>query len=172
MMLVFNGAAHDGPSKFLGAYLWSNRAELPCLLKRKIREVWGGVDGWRFRGVQSNNFRHGVLVAADALGMSLIALILHTFLQLHDVLVATDAVGMGLNLNIRRIVFTALNKSTGNKTTAPLKISDIKQIAGRAGRRGTRLELACFSREHVVSCGGGTPTLGMGSLFDWLCQSL
>lgn len=51
----------------------------------------------------------------------------------YDVLVATDAVGMGLNLSIKRIIFEALTKSNG-VAFVNLSISQIKQIAGRAGR--------------------------------------
>ncbi|KAK9925092.1 hypothetical protein M0R45_033433 [Rubus argutus] len=53
-----------------------------------------------------------------------------------DVLVATDAVGMGLNLNIRRVVFFSLSKYNGDKVL-PVPASQVKQIAGRAGRRGS-----------------------------------
>lgn len=52
-----------------------------------------------------------------------------------DVLVASDAVGMGLNLNIRRVVFFSLSKYNGDKIV-PIPASQVKQIAGRAGRRG------------------------------------
>ncbi|KDP27140.1 hypothetical protein JCGZ_19839 [Jatropha curcas] len=54
-----------------------------------------------------------------------------------DVLVASDAVGMGLNLNIRRVVFYNLSKYNGDKIVA-VPASQVKQIAGRAGRRGSR----------------------------------
>lgn len=54
-----------------------------------------------------------------------------------DVLVASDAVGMGLNLNIRRVVFYNLSKYNGDKIV-PVPASQVKQIAGRAGRRGSR----------------------------------
>lgn len=54
-----------------------------------------------------------------------------------DILVASDAVGMGLNLNIRRVVFYNLAKYDGNKVV-PVPASQVKQIAGRAGRRGSR----------------------------------
>ncbi|XP_044468324.1 DExH-box ATP-dependent RNA helicase DExH18, mitochondrial [Mangifera indica] len=53
-----------------------------------------------------------------------------------DVLVASDAVGMGLNLNIRRVVFYNLSKYNGDKIV-PVPASQVKQIAGRAGRRGS-----------------------------------
>lgn len=55
----------------------------------------------------------------------------------YDVLVASDAVGMGLNLNIRRVVFYSLSKYDGEKVV-PVGASQVKQIAGRAGRRGSR----------------------------------
>ncbi|KAJ1700178.1 hypothetical protein LUZ63_008690 [Rhynchospora breviuscula] len=54
----------------------------------------------------------------------------------YDVLVASDAVGMGLNLNIRRVVFYSLAKYNGDKMV-PVDASQVKQIAGRAGRRGS-----------------------------------
>lgn len=60
----------------------------------------------------------------------------------YDVLVASDAVGMGLNLNIRRIIFHSLQKFEGTQT-APVSVSMIKQIAGRAGRRGSRWPKVC-----------------------------
>lgn len=51
------------------------------------------------------------------------------------VVVATDAIGMGLNLPVRRIVFLQANKYDG-VSRRPLNVSEIKQIAGRAGRFG------------------------------------
>jgi len=52
-----------------------------------------------------------------------------------DVLVASDAVGMGLNLAIKRVVFSDLTKFDG-RSRRRLFPSEIKQIAGRAGRYG------------------------------------
>lgn len=52
-----------------------------------------------------------------------------------DILVASDAVGMGLNLRIKRIIFETLRKYDGTKEV-PLSDSQVKQIAGRAGRYG------------------------------------
>lgn len=52
-----------------------------------------------------------------------------------DVVVATDAIGMGLNLPIKRIIFMESMKFDG-RDIRPLKTSEIKQIAGRAGRYG------------------------------------
>ncbi|KAF9328119.1 RNA helicase [Podila minutissima] len=54
----------------------------------------------------------------------------------YDVLVASDAIGMGLNLNIRRIIFEAVEKYDGSNVRA-LSLTQLKQIAGRAGRFGT-----------------------------------
>ncbi|WP_029606018.1 helicase-related protein [Kozakia baliensis] len=52
-----------------------------------------------------------------------------------EILVATDAIGMGLNLSIKRVVFSALRKFDG-KQTRDLNVQEIKQIGGRAGRYG------------------------------------
>ncbi|MBR5509360.1 MAG: ATP-dependent helicase, partial [Lachnospiraceae bacterium] len=51
------------------------------------------------------------------------------------VVVATDAIGMGLNLPVRRIIFLQAEKYDG-VSRRPLLVSEIKQIAGRAGRFG------------------------------------
>lgn len=51
------------------------------------------------------------------------------------VAVATDAIGMGLNLPVRRIVFMQTDKFDG-VSRRPLRIPEVKQIAGRAGRFG------------------------------------
>ena len=52
-----------------------------------------------------------------------------------DVVVATDAIGMGLNLPIKRIVFLEMEKYDGTDDRQ-LFPSEIRQIAGRAGRFG------------------------------------
>lgn len=52
-----------------------------------------------------------------------------------DIIVATDAIGMGLNLPIRRIVFLENQKFDGTKRRT-LTSQEVKQIAGRAGRKG------------------------------------
>lgn len=52
-----------------------------------------------------------------------------------EVVVATDAVGMGLNLPIKRVVFLEAYKFDGRKRRF-LHGTEIKQIAGRAGRMG------------------------------------
>ncbi|MCM3668481.1 RNA helicase [Mesobacillus maritimus] len=51
------------------------------------------------------------------------------------VVVATDAIGMGLNLPIRRIVFLETEKFDGTRRRR-LTSQEVKQIAGRAGRKG------------------------------------
>lgn len=52
------------------------------------------------------------------------------------VLCASDAIGLGLNLNIRRVVFSTLLKFDGQDVRS-LTASEIRQIAGRAGRGHT-----------------------------------
>ncbi|MCM1025509.1 MAG: DEAD/DEAH box helicase [Roseburia sp.] len=51
------------------------------------------------------------------------------------IVVSTDAIGMGLNLPVRRIVFVQTSKFDG-KHNRPLNTSEVRQIAGRAGRFG------------------------------------
>ena len=50
-----------------------------------------------------------------------------------DFLVATDAIGMGINMDLENIFFSNLKKFDGRKLRR-LNISEIGQIAGRAGR--------------------------------------
>ncbi len=52
-----------------------------------------------------------------------------------NVVISTDAIGMGLNLPIERIVFMQGEKFDGHERRK-LTVSEFKQIAGRAGRRG------------------------------------
>lgn len=52
-----------------------------------------------------------------------------------QVVVATDAIGLGVNLPIRRIVFMEYVKYDG-KEVRRLNEYEVRQIAGRAGRRG------------------------------------
>jgi hypothetical protein len=56
-----------------------------------------------------------------------------------DIVVATDAIGMGLNLPVRRVVFSTVHKYDGIETR-PLNASELQQIAGRAGRFGMHPE--------------------------------
>mmetsp|Transcript_4486 Transcript_4486/g.13608 ORF Transcript_4486/g.13608 Transcript_4486/m.13608 type:complete len:704 (+) Transcript_4486:161-2272(+) len=72
----------------------------------------------------------------------------------YTILVATDAVGMGLNLNIGRVVFTAMEKvhKSGLKA-AKLTPPHVRQIAGRAGRDGTYYPqgyATCFKNEDMT----------------------
>jgi ATP-dependent RNA helicase SUPV3L1/SUV3 len=50
-----------------------------------------------------------------------------------DFLVATDAIGMGLNMDVDHVAFAATTKFDGLQHR-PLKVSEVAQIAGRAGR--------------------------------------
>ncbi|KAL6571480.1 RNA helicase [Orobanche hederae] len=68
-----------------------------------------------------------------------------------DVLVASDAIGMGLNLNISRIIFSALKKFDGVEMR-DLTVPEIKQIAGRAGRYRSKFpvgEVTCLDAEDM-----------------------
>jgi ATP-dependent RNA helicase SUPV3L1/SUV3 len=57
----------------------------------------------------------------------------------YDVLVASDAVGLGLNLSIRRVILSTLEKYDG-RSRRGLYSSEIKQIGGRAGRYNSVFE--------------------------------
>jgi ATP-dependent RNA helicase SUPV3L1/SUV3 len=52
-----------------------------------------------------------------------------------EILVATDCIGMGLNLPIKIIIFSEVEKFDG-ENDRPLTIQEVKQIGGRAGRFG------------------------------------
>lgn len=65
-----------------------------------------------------------------------------------DVLVATDAIGMGLNLPIRRVLFSTMTKYDGRMSRS-LTDTEIRQVGGRAGRMGDMDS-------------GGVGTFGMG----------
>ena len=52
-----------------------------------------------------------------------------------NVVVSTDAIGMGVTLPIKRVIFAETYKFNG-KELVPLTPSEIRQIAGRAGRYG------------------------------------
>ncbi|KAL3812586.1 hypothetical protein ACJIZ3_013854 [Penstemon smallii] len=81
------------------------------------------------------------------------------------VLVASDAIGMGLNLNISRIIFSTLRKFDGVETR-DLTVSEIKQIAGRAGRYKSKFpvgEVTCLDGNDLPllhsSLGSPSPIL-------------
>ena len=68
-----------------------------------------------------------------------------------DVLVATDAIGLGLNLPIRRLIFSAIDKYDG-VTDRLLTPYEIRQIAGRAGRYGIHEEgeVTALNARHIA----------------------
>ncbi|KAK6356243.1 RNA helicase [Orbilia javanica] len=51
----------------------------------------------------------------------------------YDVLVASDAIGLGLNLSIKRVIFSTMYKFNG-RDNVEISIPLTRQIAGRAGR--------------------------------------
>lgn len=53
----------------------------------------------------------------------------------NTILITTDAIGMGVNLPIKRVVFMDVKKFDGNEFRY-LNSQEVKQIAGRAGRKG------------------------------------
>lgn len=59
-------------------------------------------------------------------------------------LIATDAIGMGLNLNINRVILTQTTKFTKLTGNTELTQSEVKQIAGRAGRWTKDGEVSSF----------------------------
>ncbi|KAJ3118379.1 RNA helicase [Phlyctochytrium bullatum] len=95
----------------------------------------------------------------------------------YKVLIASDAIGMGLNLNIRRVIFERLKKFDG-KQEAPLSVSQIKQIAGRAGRFRTKfptgyvttLEDDDLMRVRQVMKMDSPPMLQSAGLYPQLAQ--
>ncbi|XP_034684675.1 ATP-dependent RNA helicase SUV3, mitochondrial isoform X2 [Vitis riparia] len=88
-----------------------------------------------------------------------------------DVLVASDAIGMGLNLNISRIIFSTLKKFDGIEER-DLTVPEIKQIAGRAGRFGSKFpdgEVTCMNVKDLPllhsSLKSPSPVLERAGLF-------
>ncbi len=63
-----------------------------------------------------------------------------------DYLVATDAIGMGLNLDVEQIAFAERSKFDGRETRL-LDLSELSQIAGRAGRYQTDGSFGTLSPE-------------------------
>ena len=68
-----------------------------------------------------------------------------------QVVVATDAIGMGISLPIRRIIFCETEKFDGEERRN-LNFTEIKQIAGRAGRFGIydKGEVLSMSRPFLI----------------------
>ncbi|XP_023527154.1 ATP-dependent RNA helicase SUV3, mitochondrial isoform X1 [Cucurbita pepo subsp. pepo] len=88
-----------------------------------------------------------------------------------DVLVASDAIGMGLNLNISRIIFSTMEKFDGFEMR-DLTVPEIKQIAGRAGRYGSKFpigEVTCINGDDLPllhsSLKSASPTIERAGLF-------
>ena len=76
-----------------------------------------------------------------------------------DYLVATDAIGMGLNMDVTHVAFAGLDKFDGRRDRR-LTISEMAQIAGRAGRHqkdgtfgtlGLTEESGGFSEEEITA---------------------
>ncbi|KAF2645331.1 P-loop containing nucleoside triphosphate hydrolase protein [Massarina eburnea CBS 473.64] len=79
----------------------------------------------------------------------------------YDFLVASDAVGMGLNLSIKRVIFESIVKNNGTNLV-PLQISDLKQIAGRAGRYKTSLDAENDAKAAAAKeAAGGSNGVGL-----------
>lgn len=71
-----------------------------------------------------------------------------------NVIVATDVVGIGLNLPIERVVLMDIEKFDGEQKRL-LTTQEIKQIAGRAGRRGhheSGFVNAPHGKDYISSC--------------------
>ncbi|MBU3135222.1 RNA helicase [Clostridium gasigenes] len=69
-----------------------------------------------------------------------------------NILITTDAIGMGVNLPIKRIIFLSTKKFDGYEIR-DLTSQEVKQIAGRAGRKGI------YEVGYVLSIGGGAEFL-------------
>lgn len=78
----------------------------------------------------------------------------------YDFLAASDAIGMGLNLEIKRVVFEAVNKHDGVKLRT-LSLPELKQIGGRAGRYRSAAQAnraAVSSTDLALSPSGDKPS--------------
>ncbi|KJZ74547.1 hypothetical protein HIM_06143 [Hirsutella minnesotensis 3608] len=76
----------------------------------------------------------------------------------YDFIVASDAIGMGLNLEIRRVIFSAITKYDSNglrRLTAP----ELRQIGGRAGRYRTA------ANANGTTAESSEPRLGLVTTF-------
>lgn len=72
-----------------------------------------------------------------------------------SILVTTDAIGMGVNLPIRRIIFMSMQKFDGEEVRW-LTSQEIKQIGGRAGRKGIYeigyVAASSFDQDYITEC--------------------
>ncbi|KAF2019961.1 P-loop containing nucleoside triphosphate hydrolase protein [Aaosphaeria arxii CBS 175.79] len=78
----------------------------------------------------------------------------------YDFLVASDAVGMGLNLSIKRVIFETTVKNDGQNYKS-LDISDVKQIAGRAGRYRSAHQAITQDSKDAASQAVANPNIGL-----------
>ncbi|MGG7176433.1 helicase-related protein [Clostridium paraputrificum] len=67
----------------------------------------------------------------------------------NKILITTDAIGMGVNLPIRRIIFLSIKKFDGEEIRF-LTSQEVKQIGGRAGRKGI------YETGYIASIGGNS----------------
>ncbi|KAB5572441.1 P-loop containing nucleoside triphosphate hydrolase protein [Coniochaeta sp. 2T2.1] len=82
----------------------------------------------------------------------------------YDFLVASDAIGMGLNLEIKRVIFETTTKFDGVDHRA-LRIPEMKQIGGRAGRyRTARQEMQGVDAADGASA--PAPSVGLVTALD------
>ena len=65
-----------------------------------------------------------------------------------EILISSDCVAMGLNFHVKRIVFGKLTKFDGVRNRK-LEKSEIRQIAGRAGRFDVDGKIACVREDDV-----------------------
>lgn len=73
-----------------------------------------------------------------------------------EIVVATDAIGLGLNLPIRRVIFSTCAKYDGRSTRSLYPV-EVQQIGGRAGRMGLHPQgfvgaLDGADLRHVSTC--------------------
>lgn len=95
----------------------------------------------------------------------------------YDFLVASDAIGMGLNLyevsaywccrnlltrnrSIKRVIFESTMKNNGHNLV-PLEVSEVKQIAGRAGRYRTAHQAMAEDQAKVKVSGTPADAIGL-----------
>jgi len=90
-----------------------------------------------------------------------------------EVIVCTDAIGMGVNLPIKRIVFLETRKYDG-VSLRRLNISEVKQIAGRAGRRGiyNKGYVACATDANLIKSALKTKPKDIEKCFIGIPESL